>query len=167
MRKVFVSALCMAALAACNIQPARNSGAGGGVEPNTDQTLPASPAVSPPPDGSAEVPFGGKPTGPGGPNVVAAGLVSGPVGQLLDATDRMAINRTTQTVLESGPTNQPMQWSNPTSGHYGTVKPVRTFQPHPSKICRQFQQTAMVTGKTQQAYATACREPDGTWKLQG
>jgi surface antigen len=166
MRKVFVSALCVAALAACNTQPTQQGAATAGSAEQNAATVEA-PVVAPPLDETAEAPFGGKPTGPGGPNVLAAALLNGAVGQLLDQTDRMAINRTTQTVLESGPTNQPMQWANPDSGHYGTVVPVRTYQPSPAKICRQFQQTAMITGKSQQAYGTACRQPDGTWKLQG
>ena len=30
--------------------------------------------------------------------------------------------------------------------------------------CREFQQTITIGGKTEKAYGTACRQPDGTWK---
>jgi surface antigen len=31
--------------------------------------------------------------------------------------------------------------------------------------CREFQQTVTIGGKTESAYGTACRQPDGTWKV--
>ena len=33
--------------------------------------------------------------------------------------------------------------------------------------CREFQQTVMVDGRSEQIYGTACRQPDGTWKVIG
>ena len=31
--------------------------------------------------------------------------------------------------------------------------------------CREFQESVIIDGKTQRAYGTACRQPDGTWKI--
>ena len=31
--------------------------------------------------------------------------------------------------------------------------------------CREFQHTVTIGGKTEDAYGTACRQPDGTWKI--
>ena len=31
--------------------------------------------------------------------------------------------------------------------------------------CREFQQTITVGGRTETAYGTACRQPDGDWKI--
>ncbi len=33
--------------------------------------------------------------------------------------------------------------------------------------CREYQRTVTIDGKTETAYGTACRQPDGTWKTQG
>ncbi len=33
--------------------------------------------------------------------------------------------------------------------------------------CREYQRTITIGGKTETAYGTACRQPDGTWKTQG
>ena len=33
--------------------------------------------------------------------------------------------------------------------------------------CREFEQTVTIDGKTETAYGTACRQPDGTWKQIG
>jgi surface antigen len=31
--------------------------------------------------------------------------------------------------------------------------------------CREFQQTITVGGQTQEGYGTACKQPDGAWKI--
>jgi surface antigen len=33
------------------------------------------------------------------------------------------------------------------------------------QYCREYRQTVKVGGKTQEGYGTACRQPDGTWKI--
>lgn len=33
------------------------------------------------------------------------------------------------------------------------------------RYCREFQQKVTVGGKTEEAYATACQNPDGTWEV--
>jgi surface antigen len=45
------------------------------------------------------------------------------------------------------------------------VTPTRTYQQSSGEYCREYQQTVTVGGKTQEAYGTACRQPDGTWKI--
>lgn len=32
-------------------------------------------------------------------------------------------------------------------------------------VCREFQQTISVSGDTQQAHGSACRQPDGSWQI--
>ena len=43
--------------------------------------------------------------------------------------------------------------------------PVRTVQQADGTYCREFQQTVTVGGRTEEAYGTACRQPDGSWKI--
>ena len=56
-------------------------------------------------------------------------------------------------------------WTNPDNGNQGTVTPVRTYQNQAGAYCREFQQTIVVGSQTQQGYGTACRQPDGSWRM--
>jgi surface antigen len=71
-----------------------------------------------------------------------------------------------QKALESAPAGRPVAWTNPDSGHQGTVTPVRTYQSGDT-YCREFQSDVVIGGKNEKAYGTACRQPDGSWKVQG
>lgn len=91
--------------------------------------------------------------------------VGSETGQSLDRADRIAAARTAQVTLETAPTGQTATWSNPDSGHSGTLTPVRTYQQPNGGYCREYQQTVTVGGQTERAYGTACRQPDGSWKI--
>lgn len=92
-------------------------------------------------------------------------LAGSEVGKSLDRADQMYAAQTTQGALESNKTGTVSTWTNPDSGHSGTVTPVRTFQDAQGQNCREFQQTVTIGGKTESAYGTACRQPDGSWKI--
>ncbi len=101
---------------------------------------------------------------------VAAGTLLGAwagseIGRSLDRADRLAMQQTTQTSLETGRTDETSAWRNPDSGHSGTVTPVKTYQTSRGQYCREYQQTVNIGGRTEQAYGTACRQPDGSWKV--
>ncbi|HTI87606.1 MAG TPA: RT0821/Lpp0805 family surface protein [Alphaproteobacteria bacterium] len=103
---------------------------------------------------------------------VAAGtllgaLVGSEVGRSLDKADMEYANRANQQAT-TAPIGAPIRWNNPQSGNSGIVTPVRDGVDSSSgAYCREFQQTVSIGGKTQQAYGTACRQPDGTWKVIG
>lgn len=111
--------------------------------------------------------FGG---GQGKVAAVAAGtllgaLIGSEVGKSLDRADKAALANTTQTTLETQPSGSTSTWSNPDSGNYGTVTPTKTYQTNAGQYCREYQQTIVVGGRTEEAYGTACRQPDGSWKV--
>jgi surface antigen len=87
------------------------------------------------------------------------------VGKSLDRADRQAMERTTQSSLETAPSGTATSWRNPDSGNYGTVTPQPAYQTSGGEYCREYQQTIVVGGETQSAYGTACRQPDGTWRI--
>jgi surface antigen len=87
------------------------------------------------------------------------------IGQSLDRADLAHLNRTTQYALETSPAHSVSEWRNPDSGNYGTVTPIRTYQ-RGDRYCREFQQTIYVGGRAEQGYGTACRQPDGSWKIE-
>ena len=53
------------------------------------------------------------------------------------------------------------------SSDQGTIVPVRDGYDGSGSYCREFQQTIVVGGRTEQAFGTACRQPDGSWKIVG
>ncbi len=97
--------------------------------------------------------------------VLLGGLVGGAAGNALDNADRTYASRNAYYGLERTPSGTTSQWVNPDSGHSGTIMPVRTWQTGPSSYCREFQQTVTLGGRTERAYGTACRQPDGSWQV--
>ena len=96
---------------------------------------------------------------------IAGGLIGGAIGNRMDAADRRESERAAQQAFETAPSGQTSQWSNPDSGNHGTVTPTRTFQTDSGQYCREFQQTVVISGEEQQAHGTACRQPNGSWRI--
>lgn len=100
---------------------------------------------------------------------VAAGTLLGAflgseVGKSLDRADKAAMEQANQRALESSQTGQTSKWVNPDTGNSGTITPTKTYQAN-GQNCREYQQTIIVGGKTEQAHGTACRQPDGSWQV--
>jgi surface antigen len=93
-------------------------------------------------------------------------LLGGYIGNRLDARDKQMASQAAQKAFESAQTGQPSVWNNPDTGHSGSITPTRTYQLANGTYCRQYEQTIDVGGEQHQAYGTACRQPDGTWKIQ-
>ncbi len=84
-------------------------------------------------------------------------------GQSLDRADRQAATTAHTEALSTG---QQIRWNNPDSGHYGTVTPTRDGRDvNTGAYCREFQSQIVVGGQTQNAYGTACQQPDGSWRI--
>jgi surface antigen len=97
--------------------------------------------------------------------VLLGGLAGGALGSTLDAQDRRIAAQNSQHALETAPAGTATTWQNPDSGNSGTVTPTRTFQNASGQYCREFQQTITIGGQQQQSYGTACRQPDGSWRI--
>ena len=93
------------------------------------------------------------------------GLIGSHIGQQLDEADRI---RSQQAMNQAHmvPIGQQIAWNNPNSGNYGTITPVRDGTSGSGQYCREYQQTIVVGGKSEQAYGTACQQPDGSWEIQ-
>jgi surface antigen len=96
--------------------------------------------------------------------VIGGALLGGLVGNFLDDRDKKMAADSAHRALETAPSGQTVAWNNPDSGHSGTVTPVRTYQSG-GTYCREYQQTVTIDGKPQPSYGTACRQPDGSWKV--
>jgi surface antigen len=93
------------------------------------------------------------------------GLAGGAIGNRMDAADKQQQAQAAQRAFETAPSGQSVPWRNPDTGHNGLVTPVRTYQASNGQYCREFQQTITVGGENHNAYGTACRQPDGSWKI--
>ena len=100
-----------------------------------------------------------------GLGILLGAYIGSEVGKSLDNADRAAAATTAQQTFENNKTGQPGTWNNPDNGHVGTITPTKTYQQADGAYCREYQQTVTVGGKTEQAYGTACRQPDGSWKI--
>ena len=96
---------------------------------------------------------------------LAGAWIGSEVGKSLDRADQLAMQRTSQSALETNKTGQTARWSNPDSGHSGTITPTKTYEASAGQPCREYQQTVTIGGRTEQAYGTACRQADGSWKV--
>jgi len=88
------------------------------------------------------------------------------IGQQLDERDQLLVGQSFQNSMESSPDNQGVQWSNPNSGNAGVITPTQTVIASSGQPCREFTQVIMIGGEQQQGYGSACRQADGSWKVQ-
>ncbi len=96
--------------------------------------------------------------------LIGAGIGS-EVGKSLDKADRLALEQANQKAFEYNPSGTAETWYNPDSGNSGSVVPKPAFKNSDGQYCREFTQTITVGGETHQGYGTACRQPDGSWKI--
>lgn len=84
------------------------------------------------------------------------------IGRRLDMYDEMQA----QHALEYNRTGDETSWVNPDSGKQVTFVPVETYQRDSGQYCREYRAEVQVGNRDENAYGTACRQPDGSWKIQ-
>ncbi|MGF1612881.1 MAG: RT0821/Lpp0805 family surface protein [Gammaproteobacteria bacterium] len=91
-------------------------------------------------------------------------LIGSSIGRTMDDVDRMKAHQAYEQAA-SAPIGETITWNNPNTQHSGSITPVREGTSASGLYCREFQQTVRIGGKLEQAYGTACRQPDGSWKM--
>lgn len=91
---------------------------------------------------------------------VVGAAVGGNVGRSMDENDRLR----TAHALETVRTGVATQWRNPDTGHQYTVVPNRTYNAATGP-CREYTVEAVVGGRPETVYGTACRQADGSWRV--
>jgi surface antigen len=81
----------------------------------------------------------------------------------LDSTDWEALEDTAQHSLEYARTDESAPWVNPDSETEGTFTPVATHEGPEGQVCREYAVDAIIDGREEVVYGTACRLPDGSW----
>ncbi len=96
---------------------------------------------------------------------VAGAMIGGNIGRTLDAADRRYAMQA-QTQAHASPLGQQVNWNNPQSGNYGSFTPTRDGRDaNTGAYCREYQTVINVGGRQETAYGTACKQPDGSWKI--
>lgn len=108
--------------------------------------------------------------GAGGVVAIAAGTLIGgflgnQIGRGLDKADRLEAERAQYQALEYGRSGARTEWVNPDSGNSGWVEAKPAYVADSGQPCREYTHTVIIGGKEQQAYGTACRQADGSWKV--
>lgn len=110
----------------------------------------------------------------GGTGRIVAGVAGGVIGALIgrevgrsmSRSDREAANRA-QERAHSAPVGQAVTWTNPETGHSGSVTPVSETRNAQGQRCRDYNGTIVVDGKREEARGLACQQSDGTWRFVG
>ena len=100
-----------------------------------------------------------------GLGALAGGVVGNQVGAYLDRQDQQTSYQTANRALNSVPDGQQAKWSNPQNQTSGYTKPIETVKTASGQTCREFETGVNVQGQTSTGTGTACRQPDGTWKI--
>jgi surface antigen len=87
--------------------------------------------------------------------------IGGSIGSYMDETDRIRAGQTLETVRTGVSTT----WRNPDSGVQYQMTPTNTYETAQGP-CREYSMEALIGGKQEQVYGTACRQSDGSWKMQ-
>jgi len=86
--------------------------------------------------------------------------VGGAVGRSMAESDRLKAAHSLETVR----TGVPSTWRNPDTGNQYTFTPMRTYDAAQGP-CREYVVDAIIGGKREKVYGTACRQPDGSWRV--
>jgi surface antigen len=93
---------------------------------------------------------------------LAGVAIGGAVGRSMDDTDRLK----TAQALETGRTGAPVRWVNPDTGRSYVMVPTRTVESQQG-VCRDYTIDATIDGRVEKVHGTACRAPDGSWRVAG
>ena len=88
------------------------------------------------------------------------------VGLSLSEADRKIALNAEYEALEYGRTGQPTRWRNRRSGNAGEVSVGSTYQVN-RLDCREYTHKVSIGGRNRVVRGTACRQPDGVWRVLG
>lgn len=100
-----------------------------------------------------------------GLGALAGGVVGNQVGAYLDRQDQQTSYRNANYALNNVPDGQSAKWSNPANNTGGYTRPIETVETASGQTCRDFQTGVTAQGQSTSGTGTACRQPDGTWKI--
>jgi surface antigen len=107
-------------------------------------------------------------TGRGEPTVgpVEGGLMGTDVGESLNDADRAIALKAEYEALEYGRAGQPTQWRARKGDNRGEIKVGTTYQVN-RLDCREYTHNIWIGGRLRVVHGTACRQPEGAWRIVG
>ncbi len=93
-------------------------------------------------------------------------LLGNEIGQSLDRADQAYAAEAEVQALDA-PVGHTVTWNNPKSGNRGSYTATRDGVDNHGRYCREYQMLVMIGNETEEAYGTACMQPDGTWEIVG
>ncbi len=90
------------------------------------------------------------------------GMLGYIVGNEMDKYDRQELNH----VYERGVSGQTTAWVNPDKGTQYQVTPQPAYKGPGNRICRRAEITAIINGRPEKTFTTACRDDYGQWQLK-
>lgn len=96
-----------------------------------------------------------------GVGVLAGAMIGNSIGKNMDDTDRMRMCY----AFEHNGSGVPAYWQNCRTGTSYTVIPTENVTIRGNPYCREYRSTAIIGGRKQQVYGTACRQQDGSWQI--
>ena len=88
-------------------------------------------------------------------------LAGASIAQSMDTADNECIRK----ALDAAPDQKQVAWQNPDANAQYKITPVKSYNDRAGRYCREYITEAVVGGRTEQVYGTACRQPDGAWEL--
>jgi len=89
-------------------------------------------------------------------------LIGGEVGSSLDAADAACA----QQAIATTPTGRTVAWRNPDRDDRYQVTPTRSYRSTDGRYCREYTSSAVIGQQVREVTGTACRQPDGSWRIR-
>lgn len=103
----------------------------------------------------------GRGAGPVIGGALIGAVLGGALGHAVDASNWACVGD----ILEYAPNRHPVSWRDVQTGYGYEVTPMRTYEAHTGRYCREYQTVVTIGGRAEEAYGTACRQPDGAWEI--
>lgn len=94
---------------------------------------------------------------------VLGGITGTPAGQDLDARDKSILADAINAALQTSEPGKTTTWRNAGSGHFGEITPGPLYSVN-DYACRDYVHHVTTGERQQTVRASACRQPDGTWR---
>ena len=88
-------------------------------------------------------------------------LAGASIAQSMDTADNECIRK----ALDAAPDQKQVAWQNPDANAQYKITPVKSYNDRAGRYCREYITEAVIGGRTEKVYGTACRQPDGAWEL--
>lgn len=91
---------------------------------------------------------------------IVGAMIGGSIGRSMDRSDVACVGQ----ALEYGNQGAPVSWTNPDTGARYRITPGPSYADG-GGYCREFFREAVIGGRMDRVYGTACRQPDGSWRI--